>query len=130
MTVVGTSMEPTITSSDIIVVTPVDRDLAVGDIISYRYQFEDMQYTSIVTHRIVGLENGGYRTKGDAYTKADVYIVAPEDVIGIMHFRIPYIGLLVQFANTAIGLVATVIAPAVIIITLEIRNILRQWKGA
>ncbi|WP_440953372.1 signal peptidase I [Methanococcoides sp. FTZ1] len=124
MTVTGFSMEPTITASDIIVVTATNsQDLAVGDIISYRHQVDTQKY--IVTHRIVSVANGGYRTKGDACAEADSYIVAPGDVVGTVRFKIPFLGTLVHFAATTRGLVTLVIMPAIIVIILEIRNSIR-----
>lgn len=124
MTVTGTSMEPTITASDIIVVDTTKMQPMVGDIVSYRHTFEENQ-KFIVTHRVVGVENEGYRTRGDAYTKADGYIVASEDVVGVMRFKIPYLGGLVHFAGTSKGLLSLVIFPALILIVQELREIIR-----
>ncbi|WP_095643610.1 signal peptidase I [Methanosarcina spelaei] len=124
MTVTGSSMEPTITSSDIIVVDTTKTQPVVGDIVSYHHTFEENQ-RFIVTHRIVGVEIGGYRTKGDAYTKADGYIVSPENVIGVMCFKIPYLGELVHFAGTSKGLLLLVIFPALTLIVQELREIIR-----
>lgn len=124
MTVSGTSMEPTITSSDIIVVIPEAMPPSVGDIISYRHQLEDNQPPMVITHRIVRLEEGGYRTKGDSVPKRDGYVVAPEDVIGVLHLKIPYIGALTHFAKTSAGSFFLVIVPAFLLIIDEVRKIL------
>ena len=130
MTISGVSMEPTISESDIIIVTPVDTSqLAVGDIISYRHLFENAQRSATITHRIVGMADGGYRTKGDSHAQADEYTVAPEDVVGIMQFKIPYLGMLVHFADTASGLVILVLAPAMLIIGTEVHKIMKHKKG-
>jgi len=124
MTVTGTSMEPTITASDIIVVDTAKAQPVVGDIVSYHHTFEENQ-RFIVTHRVVGVEKGGYRTRGDAYTKADSYIVAPEDILGVMRFKIPYLGGIVHFAGTSNGLLSLVIFPALILIVQELREIIQ-----
>lgn len=130
MTISGVSMEPTISESDIIVVTHVDTSqLAVGDIISYRHLFENAQRPATITHRIVGVADGGYRTKGDSHAQADEYTVAPEDVVGIMRYKIPYLGMLVHFADTAAGLVVLVLAPALLIIGAEVHKIMKYKKG-
>jgi signal peptidase I len=121
-TVTGSSMEPTITSSDIVVVDTANTEPAVGDIVSYRYQLPGSQIVSI-THRVVKVVKEGYITKGDAYTVPDNYVVAPEDVMGIMFFKIPFIGAIVHFARTKTGLLAFVILPAVILIIQELREI-------
>ena len=129
MTVMGNSMEPTITASDIIIVTPTDTDqLAVGDVIAFRHKFDNALYPVTITHRIVGLANEGYRTKGDAYTDADDYVVAPEEVIGIMRFKFPFLGALVHFADTGAGLVTLVLVPALVIIALEVRKIIEHRR--
>lgn len=99
----------------------------VGDIISYYYTFDENQ-RFIVTHRVVSVIKEGYRTKGDAYTVPDNFIVDPEDVIGIMHFKIPYIGALVHFAITAEGLLTLLILPAIILILQEVFEIIGQIK--
>ena len=127
MTVTGSSMEPTITASDIIVVNTARTQPVAGDIVSYHHIFNENQ-RFIVTHRVVGVVKDGYRTKGDAYTKADGYTVAPEDVIGIMRFKIPFIGALVHFAGTKTGLLTLVILPAVILIMQEVREIIGLMK--
>ena len=123
MTVTGTSMEPTITANDIIIVMSIKTQPAVGDIVSYHHTFKENK-RFIVTHRVVGVVKDGYRTKGDAYTEPDGYTVALEDVIGIMHFKIPYLGALVHFAGTKKGLLTLVIFPVMILIMQEIREII------
>jgi len=127
MTVTGDSMEPAITSNDIIVVTAAGQ-LAVGDVVSYRYRLEDGGVVTI-THRIVEIIEGGYITRGDSYDKEDSYMVAQEDVIGVMRVKIPLLGALVHFAGTVAGLLVLVIVPAVIIITLEVRKIIAYRRA-
>lgn len=128
MTVTGNSMEPTITARDVILVDTAETQPVIGDIVSYYYTFEENE-TFIVTHRIVRIEKGGYRTKGDAYAEPDAYTVSPEDVVGVMLFRIPYFGSLIHFAGTSKGFLTLVIFPASILIIqelLEIRGSMRR----
>lgn len=130
MTVTGSSMEPTITANDIIIVTPTDKDqLAIGDVIAFRHQFDNALYPATITHRIVGLAKDGYRTKGDAYADADDYVVAHEEVIGVMRFKLPILGALVHFADTGAGLVTLVLVPALVIIALEVRKIIGHRRA-
>ncbi|AKB35716.1 Signal peptidase I [Methanosarcina siciliae C2J] len=126
MTVMGTSMEPVITSDDIIVISSGKTSVELGTIISYYYHFEDNSSPSVITHRVIGFAPEGYRTKGDACANADNYVVAPEDVIGVMRFKIPYLGALIHFANTLMGLFMLVILPAIILIIQEIRYLMRM----
>ncbi|WP_410509848.1 signal peptidase I [Methanosarcina hadiensis] len=128
MTVTGNSMEPTITARDVILVDTAETQPVIGDIVSYYYTFEENERL-IVTHRIVGIEKGGYRTKGDAYAEPDDYTVSPEDVVGVMLFRIPYFGSLIHFAGTSKGFLTLVIFPASILIIqelIEIRGSMRR----
>ena len=131
MTVTGNSMEPTITESDIVVVNTLATQPDVGDIVSFRHAFEvdGKNQTLIVTHRVVNVAKQGYITQGDAYAKPDGFTVAPEDVVGIMFLKIPYIGVLVHFVRTKIGLLAFVILPAVILIFQEVIEIVRILKN-
>jgi len=124
MTVTGTSMEPTITSNDIIIVNSGTNSIELGTIISYYFQFEDNPHPFIITHRVVGITTEGYKTKGDAYENADSYTVSPEDVIGIMCFKIPYLGAIVHLVNTTIGFLVLVIVPALFLIIQEVDNLL------
>lgn len=128
MTVTGNSMEPTITARDVILVDTAETQPVIGDIVSYYYTFEENERL-IVTHRIVGIEKWGYRTKGDAYADPDDYTVFPEDVVGVMLFRIPYFGSLIHFAGTSKGFLTLVIFPASILIIqelIEIRGSMRR----
>lgn len=128
MTVTGSSMEPTITARDVILVDTTEKQPVIGDIVSYHHTFEENERL-IVTHRIVGIEKGSYRTKGDAYADPDGYMVSPEDVVGVMLFKIPYFGSLIHFAGTSKGFLTLVIFPASILIIqelLEIRGSMRR----
>ncbi|WP_052721701.1 signal peptidase I [Methanosarcina siciliae] len=127
MTVTGSSMEPTITDSDIVIVNTVKTQPEVGDIVSFRHIFNENQ-SFIVTHRVVKVVDEGYVTQGDAYPRPDDFIVAPEDVVGVMFFKIPYIGALVRFAGTVEGLLVLVILPALILILQEVSEITSQMK--
>lgn len=131
MTVTGNSMVPTITESDIVVVNKLDTRPDIGDIISFKHVFEvdGKNQTLIVTHRVVKAVDGGYITQGDAYSKPDGFTVSPEDVIGTLFFKIPYIGIPVHFARTGMGLITLVILPALILIVQEIREIGRNLKN-
>lgn len=129
MMVSGTSMEPTITENDIIVVKETDNGIAkVGDIISYSHFFEDADKRVIVTHRIVEIAEEGYITRGDAYEMADNYIVNPENVRGIMQLKIPYLGGVAKFAAKPTGLIILVIVPALIYIASEIYSMI-EYRG-
>ncbi|KKG66777.1 hypothetical protein DU67_02490 [Methanosarcina mazei] len=116
-------MEPAITANDIVVVIPAITQPSVGNIITYRHHFQSDE-GSTITHRVVEVLEEGYITKGDANEIPDG-VVAPEDVIGIVVFKIPFIGALVHFARTPIGYLTIMIIPSFIIIIYEVREIVR-----
>ena len=84
---------------DDLVITHREADYTVGDIITFQ------SGGSTVTHRIAALEDGGYRTKGDANNAADPGDpVAPEAVIGRVVCVIPRIGAVIRFFSTPFGM--------------------------
>lgn len=93
--ITGGSMTGTIAKGSVIYsrLTPTDQ-LKVGDIIT----FVPPGYTSSITHRIVGIQEGKdgrrvYHTKGDFNAAADpwaVNLAAPRQARYVLH--IPYIG--------------------------------------
>ncbi len=101
--VVGTgSMTPTINVGDAIVVDKTVKDnldrLKEGDILVFKIQ------DSIYTHRIVDIkkENETYyiATKGDRKGQVvDNWTVTNNDVVGVVKFKIPYIGYPTVFLN-------------------------------
>ena len=85
-------MYPKIHKGDIVLITDIDvKELKKGDIIRYRL---DNYY---VIHRIMMItedKNGEleFVTKGDNNSRKDVQNKTKDDIIGIVRFRIPYIG--------------------------------------
>lgn len=84
----------------------------------------------IVTHRIVNTINKNnafqYVTKGDANETADKALVSQRDVIGKIIFFVPYLGFLVSFLKTSLGISLFIILPATMFIVLEIWNIKKE----
>lgn len=89
------SMTPTINIGDAIVIDKMTREemsnLKVGDILVFKVD------KSMYTHRIVNIDvrNDEYyiSTKGDRKGNVvDDWIVKSKDVIGVVKFRIPYVG--------------------------------------
>ena len=59
ITLVGTSMQPTLCEGDILTLAPVDGHPAVGDVVLFRYQGQHL------LHRIISVADGIYTTQGD-----------------------------------------------------------------
>ncbi len=125
--VLGGSMEPTIHVGSIVVCRRIKpEDIKVGDIIAFKTG------GSTTIHRVIEkvVEGGFYfRTKGDANEDPDPWVVMPQDVIGILHFQIPYYGYLIWFATTPMGVVLFILIPAVILIIGEVRKIAKIRRG-
>ena len=98
--VVSGSMEPEIGIGSLILVKDIDcLQLAEGDIISF-YSNEVP-----VCHRVV--ENNTFSeklvTKGDANNTEDFETVDYDDVIGIVKYHIPYLGIIGQYFSSTAG---------------------------
>jgi signal peptidase len=118
------SMEPAIPVGSIVVIKPVGTEtLKTGDIICFK-----LSEPTSITHRIINITNEGFTTKGDANEDPDQWTVKKENVIGKLVFTIPYIGYIGYFVRTPIGLILLIILPAILIIILEIRNIIKELK--
>ena len=112
-TVLSGSMEPEFSKGDLLIVKKVDR-LDVDDIVV----FEDDG--SLVVHRIIEIKAEQIVTKGDANNVADDPI-DKECVRGEVICWIPYVGALVEFVKTPIGIML-IIAIAIILLELPRRN--------
>lgn len=125
LTVTGTSMNPGITQDDIVIVSPTDaKSLEIGDIITYKIDMGKNEY--LFTHRIIGIDNGVIKTKGDNMLEEDVYSVKYGDVVGKVIAEIPYVGYMIRLAHTTIGYLVLIFIPSVVLIAREIKKIIRK----
>lgn len=78
------SMEPSIPSESYVLVERYDDDeLVKGDVITFVCNDKTSPvYGSLITHRIVEVTSGGYKTKGDA-SAIDSWTVKKEDVVAV-----------------------------------------------
>lgn len=88
----GGSMAPTFEAGDAIVVTPAPQNLEVGMIVVLQVDGD------LVTHRVVEVTDGGFRTRGDANEAADDFSEQEVAVVGLYRFRIPGLGRLLGIA--------------------------------
>lgn len=127
-TVYGGSMEPAIKLGSLAVIRPVEpQNVRVGDVITYRSGTES---NTVTTHRVIEvLPSDGslmFRTKGDANEDPDAYIVPAENVVGRVWMSVPYVGYVMDFVKSPIGLGLLIGIPAALIIGIELRNIFRS----
>lgn len=98
LVVASGSMEPTIRIGDIIVVRGVNvEELKVGDIIVFNPP--EPYYNGVPwVHRIISVQKVGgeiyIKTKGDANLYPDPFTITKSNIIGVVMFKIPYIGLI------------------------------------
>ena len=114
-------MEPVINKGDLVIVTNPNVDkLAVGDIITFRADIDYDGEKEIVTHYIKSktLTEDGFIFTTNRYgsTTADTWGALSEDeVIGLYSFRIPKLGVFVDFIKSPFGIIAIIVNIGVII---------------
>lgn len=113
------SMYPTYPVGTMVLVEPAKfDDISKGDVITFQ-----LQGSSVVTHRVVGIdkENRLLETKGDNNNTKDGVPVRAKDLIGRVRLGIPLVGYAALFIRTLFGkIVLGVILLAVIFIPLMI----------
>ncbi|MBS4031503.1 MAG: signal peptidase I [Clostridiales bacterium] len=122
--VLSGSMGPTFEAGSVVFVRPLDPiQLEAGDIITYRGN--DGSET-LTTHRVMEVVSDGtlsFVTKGDANDVVDGSTVPAANIVGRVHYSVPYLGHLMAFTQTKKGLVLLVIAPGLLIILFELKNL-------
>lgn len=123
--VLSGSMEPSISTGDVIVVDGVDpASIEERDVITYLRADAETP----TTHRVVGITEQGdelaFVTQGDANDEPDASPVPASQVMGQVIFTIPYIGYVIEFVNTPMGFVALVIVPFVLLLLSEMYSML------
>ena len=116
--------EPIIQPGDVVIVDGANpANIEEQDIITFTTGADEP-----VTHRVVNVtqQDGqvAFRTKGDANEDADQQLIGPDQVIGEVIFVIPFVGHVVNFANTTQGFVLLVLLPIGLLVLSEIWNLL------
>jgi signal peptidase I len=126
--VLSGSMEPQLKVGGLVITRPVEsKDIEVGDTITFYCPLNK----GMTSHRVIAVESGTlsyFRTKGDANEDPDPFIVPVQNVAGKVCFHIPYLGFVIQFLKTPLGMLLTLGIPGLIIIALEIINIWRVFS--
>ncbi len=122
--VLSPSMEPEIKTGSVIYTRDaVVSELEKGDVITF-----DIGDGKTATHRIDEVigegENKSFITKGDANDEADGKEVLGKDVIGVCVFSLPYLGFVVDFIQTQMGIYVCIGAVALIIVLMVLPDIL------
>jgi len=123
--VITESMTPILNVDDMIVVrSPNVDDLKVGDIITFKADINYDQEKEIVTHYVHSIDelNGKRIFKTARHNEAtnepsifpDTWVLYDDDVLGVYWFKIPKLGMLVNFFRSPFG-IATVAVNLIII---------------
>ena len=91
LTVMSGSMEPTISTGDVVVAQQISpMDARVGDIVSFR---DPLEHDRVITHRVrvihVVKDKVEFVTKGDANTNTEHWAVPEDGTIGRVAFHVP-----------------------------------------
>jgi len=128
MTVISGSMAPAIKMGSVVIVKPA-ADYKIGDVITFGPYSKTKAPTS---HRIYDIKvvdgQPVYITKGDANNAPDAREIQKRDIVGKVLFSVPFVGYAVDFAKKPIGFVLIIGIPAVIIISDEVKKIIREVK--
>ena len=97
------SMAPTINPGDVIFTAPVTRiSPKINDVVVYSGKRFDGSPVAPFAHRIIGgSPSAGFEVKGDANLEADVQRPKLSEIEGVVFFRVPFVGKLLQ-PNTMI----------------------------
>ena len=93
--------------------------------------FSSLDMKSLTTHRVVNVENEPtllFITKGDANKNSDITPIVPGQIVGIVAFTIPYLGVLTQFIKTPLGFTLFFLIPAMILIGREVLDLWREME--
>lgn len=99
LTIGSESMENELTKGDIVIINKTDEDeilkINVGDIIVYNYN------DKVIVHRVYETDEDRsyFITKGDNNEDPDNWIVTSGDIIGVVKFKIKYLGLPTIYFN-------------------------------
>lgn len=125
------SMSPAIGAGSVVIVSDVQPEaVEAGDVITF--ETGGAEASNRVTHRVVevaGEEPRQFLTKGDANEDPDTGLVSEDQVVGRVLFHVPLIGYAIDVAGTDLGLLAFVVLPALVLIALEVRDVVRAWRS-
>ena len=126
--VMSGSMSPTIHAGDVVVVRDAaPASIEKGDVITF-HSGEDAD-SVLTTHRVVDVDRSdgrpAFQTRGDANENPDPGSVPGDQVVGRVWFHMPYVGHLVLFAQSRLGVVSLVVVPSVLLVVSEAYSLAR-----
>jgi signal peptidase len=124
------SMEPAISTGSIVVTQSIHPSyLKQGDVITFIRPTEERDF---ITHRVLGIATRNdyisITTKGDKNNVADSWQVGGGNVIGKVYFSIPWLGYVLSFVQSKLGILLFILIPAIYILVEEISSILNMFR--
>ncbi|MBI2590071.1 signal peptidase I [Candidatus Berkelbacteria bacterium] len=109
------SMEPAIPTNSLIFVRKPNSSAQIvpGDIITFKSPDASEQ---LITHRVASFEQGSFRTQGDANPSQDPWRLNFNDIQGQYQFHLPYLGAVLTFLRTPLGIGLLVGIPVLILV--------------
>ena len=129
-TVLSDSMQPEMSTGDMIVVRPVDASqIKVGDVILFRSPADP---EARIAHRVVDIASSSsglaFVTKGDANQVADHAPVPADRVLGRVQFHVPLLGHAIREMKEPLVFLLILAVPGSFIIVSEVWNMVRALK--
>jgi len=123
LTVLSGSMRPVLEPGDIIIIKD-NTNIVEGDIITFKSN------NLIITHRVVNMTSGEdgllYSTKGDNNNVEDKILIKQENILGEYLFRIPYLGYIMEFFRSRLGIMIIVSIIGLLVIAEVIRGFINK----
>jgi len=129
--VLSDSMTPTFGSGDLVVVRSVPPSaVSQGDVIAFEHPRPEAGQSNRISHRVVAVNGSDgtytYRTKGDANENVDPWVVDESGLIGQLWFSIPYLGYIVKFSQSSLGILVLIIVPGLLLIVTEVYSLIQD----
>jgi signal peptidase I len=129
LVVLSGSMEPTLSTGDVVVVKRVrPEDAHAGDVVTYRNP-----EGSLVTHRVRAVRRHAARfelvTKGDANNASERWTMHADGELSRAVYRVPLAGRLLARTSSREGKLALIVAPLLLLGAWEIRRIWRPRES-
>jgi signal peptidase len=129
-TVLSGSMEPAISTGDVVMTSQIrPSEAKVGQVVSFR---DPSGSKRLITHRVRRIRNDGrsylFTSRGDANNTVERWSVPARGHIGRVWLRIPKIGYVLAKTRTATGRILMVVVPAVLLALLELWQIWRPGR--
>ena len=114
----GGSMEPAIHVGAIAIVDRNSRTPAIGQPTAFRDEA-----STLITHRVIGIDSGGYETQGDANPAPDLGRRSASQVYGTVVTSIPFLGYLLHLLHQPLVFLLLLLGTGGILVVGELQTI-------